>query len=532
MVGKISEDPDKPSLDGTEKLAMTSGGANYGSLLSSIANYIFTALFSSSTIDASGTLAANSDSKIPTQKAVKTYVDNIADAVNAFQNKGGISCSGNPNYPAASNGWTYVVTSAGKIGGASGVNVEIGDLLICKTDGSAAGTQATVGTNWTIVQGNIDGAVIGPASSVSANLPTYSGTSGKLLQDSGVAISTDGTLASNVDTKVPTEKAVKTYVAANAVPGGSGKNWLLNPSGAVNQAGVGSQADVTYDFDQWLTLTQSNPVTVSQVADAENGTPFMMRSLQANASAQRFGRIQWLEKLFCRELRGQAVSLSARVRMSASTTLRYAVIEWTATADTITKDVVNDWTSGTFTVGNFFSGSNLTIVGAGSIALTANTLTDIAAAALGTVSSNMNNIAVFFWTDSTQAQNVTLDIAKVKLEAAATLSPFVARSYAAEEFDCRRYWEPVTYGIEAYASAAVQRYQSTVSFVPKRTASWTVTRITAPTTSTNIRSSDPATYVLIGGIWKAVAEASVSAESANAGLVQAYPVVDAIIARL
>lgn len=63
------------------------------------------------------------------------------------------------------------------------------------------------------------GDVVGPASSVSGNIPTLSGTTGKIIADSGKAHSVDGTLASNSDAKIPTEKAVKTYadsVAASA----------------------------------------------------------------------------------------------------------------------------------------------------------------------------------------------------------------------------------------------------------------------------------------------------------------------------
>ncbi|MCK1367626.1 hypothetical protein [Bradyrhizobium sp. 62] len=103
--------------------------------------------------------------------------------------KGVIDCSANPNYPAADAGWTYRVSVAGKIGGASGTNVEAGDMMMCITDGSASGTQAAVGANWDIIQANIDGAVVGPASAVSGRVATFSGTSGKLIQDGGIAIS-------------------------------------------------------------------------------------------------------------------------------------------------------------------------------------------------------------------------------------------------------------------------------------------------------------------------------------------------------
>lgn len=70
--------------------------------------------------------------------------------------KGVIDCSGSPNYPAADAGHCYVVSVAGKLGGASGVVVAVGDMAICKTDSSASGDQATVGANWNVVEKNLD----------------------------------------------------------------------------------------------------------------------------------------------------------------------------------------------------------------------------------------------------------------------------------------------------------------------------------------------------------------------------------------
>lgn len=166
-------------------------------------------------LDTDVALAANSDAKIATQKATKAYVDAVLDANNAFTYKGVIDASTNPNYPAASAGHTYKISVAGKIGGASGPNVEIGDTITCLVDSSAAGIHGTVGANWIILQTNIDGGVVGPASSTAANLPTFSGTTGKVVQDSGVSVSTDGTMATNNNTKVPTEGAIRTYLGAN-----------------------------------------------------------------------------------------------------------------------------------------------------------------------------------------------------------------------------------------------------------------------------------------------------------------------------
>lgn len=217
-------------------------------------------------------------------------------------------------------------------------------------------------------------------------------------------------------------------------------NRIINGSGLITQAGLASTADGAYTgFDQWLALTQSNPITPSQLADQENGTPYMMRLTQANASAQRFGLIQPIEHTNGSDLRGNFVMLSARVRMSVTTTLRYAIVEWTGTLDAITKDIVNDWTSGTFTTGNFFKSTTTTVAATGSTAMTATNFATVQLAA--TISSQMQNILVFFWTDSTQAQNVTLDIGNVKFEIGRDPTPYQPRPFAQELALCQRYWE-------------------------------------------------------------------------------------------
>lgn len=171
-------------------------------------------------IDTDTALAANSDVKVATQKATKAYADALIAANDAMVFKGVIDCSANPNYPAADRGHTYRVSVAGKIGGASGNNVEVGDLLLCLTDGTASGTQAGVGSNWNIVQANIDGAVIGPASAVSGNIATFSGATGKNIQDGGKALPT-GAILGTTDVQTVTNKRRQprnVTVTINATP--------------------------------------------------------------------------------------------------------------------------------------------------------------------------------------------------------------------------------------------------------------------------------------------------------------------------
>jgi hypothetical protein len=88
----------------------------------------------------------------------RTYAEVASDLglANAVVYMGVIDCSTNPNYPAANAGEGYIVSVAGKIGGASGKVVVAGDLVLCNADETAAGDEATVGTNWYVLEKNID----------------------------------------------------------------------------------------------------------------------------------------------------------------------------------------------------------------------------------------------------------------------------------------------------------------------------------------------------------------------------------------
>lgn len=180
----------------------------------------------------------------PTQHAVKTYVDNSFAANDAMIFKGTISASSNPNYPAADAGHTYRITSAGKIGGASGVNVEVGDLIICIVDGSAAGTQAAVGANWSIAQGNIDGAVIGPAAVVTDGNPVlWDGTSGRLIKQTTFAA----------------------FKASLAIAAGdvSGLGYFATGTDAANLTGTVASARIVGSYTGFTSITMTSPLNMA-----------------------------------------------------------------------------------------------------------------------------------------------------------------------------------------------------------------------------------------------------------------------------
>lgn len=200
--------------------------------------------------DTDGTLAANSDSKIPSQKAVKTYVDGKVAGLSwkqavraattaagtlstAFANgqtiDGVTLATGDriliKNQSTAADNGLYVVAASGAP--ARSTDADAGSELVNATcyvsEGTAnADTQWTCTTNAPITVGSTalafaqlstgSGDVVGPGSATDLDFVQFDGTTGKLVKDGGLARDIDGTFAANSDSKIASQKAVKTYV--------------------------------------------------------------------------------------------------------------------------------------------------------------------------------------------------------------------------------------------------------------------------------------------------------------------------------
>ena len=141
--------------------------------------------------------------------------------------------------PASNKGWTYKVTTAGKI---DGVKVEIGDMLICNTDNTASATAnnySTIAANWDFIQGNQDGVVVGPSSATSGNVVLFDGNTGKIIKDSGKTLG-KSVPADAVFTDTKVTSAVNHYTPAadssselSAAASGATAAWSIDVVKAV-----------------------------------------------------------------------------------------------------------------------------------------------------------------------------------------------------------------------------------------------------------------------------------------------------------
>ena len=147
--------------------------------------------------------------------------------------------------------------------------------------------------------------------------------------------------------------------------------------------------------DRWLFLGQSGRV-LSGVGSTAGGYISV-----SGTGTGRSGIAQWVESAVADKFGSRTMTFQCSAASGSGTpTIRCALLAWTGTADTLStaRDPVNDWTSGTFTAGNFFKSTTMTVVATGSIT---GSTTPQTLSCSGTLPASPKNLCAMVWIDST-----------------------------------------------------------------------------------------------------------------------------------
>jgi hypothetical protein len=288
---------------------------------------------------------------------------------------------------------------------------------------SAAGDLAIGGTTGKLTVANLTDSGL-----TSGRIP-YASTGGLLADSASMAF--DGTTLS-----VPSISTLNVGTLPDFY------NYLINGGFDFFQrtapATLTSRSDDTYGPDRWNILSQTTSVQTQRVTgDTLSVNAGQLK--QNQAAAQRMGMEQIIEGLESVAFRGKVVIAQSKIKCSASQPIYIAILEWTGTLDSVTSDIVLDWTSGTYTANNFFLAADLGIVAIATVTPSAATWTALSVS--GTVGASCNNLIVFIWTGGTAAQNVTLDITEAGLYTGAQVRNWSPRLSAQELALCQRYFE-------------------------------------------------------------------------------------------
>ena len=166
--------------------------------------------------------------------AVDDRINTKLAANDAMLFKGTLGTNGTiTSLPATHNaGWTYKVVTAGTY---AGQKCEVGDLVMCITDGTAASD-----SHWTVVQTNTDGHVTGPANATSNEIAIFDGTTGKLIKGSGYETGSFATKGHGHGT-LSVSGDVSGSASINS--GGTSISLSYNKSATTSQAGVVQLSD-------------------------------------------------------------------------------------------------------------------------------------------------------------------------------------------------------------------------------------------------------------------------------------------------
>ncbi len=294
-------------------------------------------------------------------------------------------------------------------------------------------------------------------------------------------LDTSGTLAANSDTKVPSQKAVKTYVDTE-VSKTPFRNRIMNGDFLVNQRNGESVVTLTapgqYNSDRWwhnaskASKASSQVISSGSVLGSKNYLRMKTVSAVALESTDIFNIRQSIEGRNVQDFKfgtaaASKITLSFWVR--ASQTGTYNVAFKNSDSDrsyvtTYTISTANAWEYKTITINGDTSGTwkidtniGLTVrfdFGSGSTYTTGTTNTWIT----GDFLKSTGTISLITTSDA------TLDITLVQLEKGEVATPFEYIHTADSIVRCERYYQKVYANTRGYAQVGGQRLETPIGY--------------------------------------------------------------------
>jgi len=194
--------------------------------------------------------------------------------------------------------------------------------------------------------------------------------------------------------------------------------------------------------DRWYALTQTDVITASKY-----DTPYIynrscVKVLQPQVAAQRCGICQILPYMKSVVLRGRDIIIQAAAFNGFGGNVRMSLLWWTGATDAVTSDIVNDWTSSTYTTGNFFASTNLVLIKTQATAVGAGWLNlsmIVSAAEMGSSSGTFLNLILMIHPEDAGAQNAAFYVGNVDLFNGTATRSALAKDPAHELQECQRY---------------------------------------------------------------------------------------------
>lgn len=294
-----------------------------------------------------------------------------------------------------------------------------------------------------------DPATVGPysASACPSGVP-YTNDTGERLMVTGksgglltVTRACEGTTAKNIVVGWQLFKGWGAQDTRGALSSAS-RNLLRNPGFWLFQRGNGiSVGDGVYGPDGWYSLVQTAAQTSTRVNPTNSPSKSAYGGIwtQPQVASQRHGCAQIVPYERTYPMRGEPIRFEFMISASPFTgNIKYAILEWTGTADAPTKDVILSWASTNYTAGNFFVSTTTNVLAVGTITPSG---TPVLASIRATVGTSANNLYVVVWTESVQVTSNLFVTTDAWLVPDTLSAPFTPRPAADELQICQRYFE-------------------------------------------------------------------------------------------